>query len=159
MNVRALGTLLLLGTSFACTKPAPPPPAARSAADLVADASARIETLTAQQAIALLGDTSVAFVDLREQEELDASGKIPGAVHAPRGMLEFYVDPASRAHKAVFSSGKRIVFYCAGGGRSALATARALDMGLTNVAHIGGGFHAWVQGGGPVEQLAPAQSH
>ena len=150
MNLRALAVLPLFGGAVACSKPAPPPAGPSSASELVAQATARIQTLTPTQAIALLGDTSVAFVDLREKEEIDASGSIPGAVRAPRGMLEFYIDPRSPVHKAVFSSGKRIVFYCAGGGRSALASALATDMGLTNVAHIGGGFRAWVQAGGPV---------
>jgi rhodanese-related sulfurtransferase len=125
-------------------------PARRTAADLVAEANAKITTLTPQQALALLGDSSVAFVDLREQTEIDASGMIPGAVHAPRGMLEFYIDSGSRMHLPVFSSGKRIVFYCAGGGRSALAAALAQEMGLRNVAHVGGGIRAWVAAGGPV---------
>ncbi|MEE9159050.1 MAG: rhodanese-like domain-containing protein, partial [Gammaproteobacteria bacterium] len=77
----------------------------------------------------------------------------PGAVHAPRGMLEFYIDAASPYHKEIFSSGKKIVFYCASGGRSSLAAQLAMEMGLPDVVHIGGGFKAWVKAGGPVERL------
>ena len=148
---RSVATLLALALAGACGQSAAQTSARRTHADLVAEAAAKITTLTPQQAIALLSDTSVAFVDLREKEEIDASGMIPGAVRAPRGLLEFYIDATSPAHLPVFSSGKRIVFYCAGGGRSALATARAQEMGLTNVAHIGGGFRAWAAAGGPVE--------
>jgi len=129
---------------------------AKSVRDLLTEANALVVTLTAEDAIALFGDSQVAFVDIREQSELDASGRIPGAVHAPRGMLEFYLDPSSPMHLDVFSSGKRILFYCAGGGRSALAAQTAMEMGLSNVAHVGGGFRAWVAAGGPVEQPAAA---
>jgi rhodanese-related sulfurtransferase len=137
---------------LSCSPPEPDRQAAKGYRELLAEANARIETLTAWEAVALLGDTSVAFVDIREQRELDESGWIPGAVHAPRGLLEFYIDTTSSVHKGVFGSGKRIVFYCAGGGRSALATSLALDMGLPDVAHVGGGLRAWVEAGGPVER-------
>jgi len=128
---------------------------AKSVRDLLTEANAVVVTLPAGEAIALFGDSQVAFVDIREQSELDASGWIPGSVHAPRGMLEFYLDPSSRVHLEVFSSGKRILFYCAGGGRSALAAQTAMEMGLSNVAHVGGGFRAWLEAGGPVERTAP----
>ncbi len=118
--------------------------------DFLAEASAIVHTFDVADAVNLVGDESFAFIDVREHEELDRSGKIPGAVHAPRGMLEFYIDAASPHHKEVFSSGKKIVFYCASGGRSALATQLSMEMGLSNVAHVGGGFKAWVRAGGPV---------
>ena len=121
--------------------------------DLLAEANALVSTLEVADAVNLVGDESVVFIDVREQEELDRSGKIPGSIYAPRGMLEFYIDAASPYHKESFSSEKKIVFYCASGGRSALAAQLAMEMGLPDVAHVGGGFKAWVNAGGPVEQL------
>jgi len=144
---------LLLASAHAGAQAATP----KRVRDLLAEANALVVTLTAEEAIGLFGDSQVAFVDIREQSERDASGWIPGAVHAPRGMLEFYLDPSSRAHMEVFGSGKRILFYCAGGARSALAAKTAMEMGLSNVAHVGGGFGAWVAAGGPVEQSAAAR--
>ncbi len=110
---------------------------------LVDEAMARIETIGVDEAKALLGKDDVVFVDLRDVRELDRAGMIPGAVHAPRGMLEFWVDPDSPYHRDVFSSGKRFVFYCAAGWRSALATDTVRRMGLEPVCHIDGGFGAW----------------
>jgi rhodanese-related sulfurtransferase len=120
--------------------------------DLVAEATARIETVTAEQARAWFGDPGVVFVDIRDPRELQRDGMIPGAFHATRGMLEFWVDPASPYHKPVFASGKRFVFYCAGGMRSALATDTVKTMGLAPVCHIEGGFKAWKDAGYPVDQ-------
>ena len=125
---------------------------------LVEEARARIETLPAEAAKGLLDDPGVQFVDLRDVRELDRDGMIPGAFHAPRGMLEFWVDPASPYFKDVFGSGQRFIFYCASGWRSALATAAVQDMGLGPVCHIDGGFNGWKAAGGPVAQRA-AQSH
>ncbi|MBZ5568928.1 MAG: rhodanese-like domain-containing protein [Acidobacteriia bacterium] len=123
----------------------------KSVKELVADANSRVKTLQPREAKALLQDPAVAFVDLRDSAELQLEGKLPGAVHVNRGMLEFALDPTTPYHNPVFSSGKRIVFYCAGGGRSALAASTAQMMGLENVAHLGGGFKAWKEAGGPVE--------
>ncbi len=125
--------------------------------ELVAEANSKITTLPATEAIQVLQNwqTDVAFIDVRDTAELQREGKIPGAIHANRGMLEFYVDASSPFHNAVFSSGKKLVFYCAGGGRSALATATAQMMGVEKVSHIGGGFKAWKEAGGPV---VPADS-
>lgn len=123
---------------------------------LVEEARARIETLPAEAARALLDDPGVQFVDLRDVRELERDGMIPGAFHAPRGMLEFWVDPASPYFKEVFGSGRRFVFYCASGWRSALATAAVQDMGLEPVCHIEGGFNGWKAAGGPV---APRAAH
>ncbi len=118
---------------------------------LLAEAIAEIETISAEEAIALHGDENAVIVDLRDIRERERHGAIPGAFHAPRGMLEFWVDPESPSHKDVFASGKRFIFHCAGGGRSALATKTVQDMGLAPVCHIEGGFSAWKEAGGPVE--------
>jgi rhodanese-related sulfurtransferase len=117
--------------------------------ELCAEAEREIETLTAEQAIALANDPKVQLVDIRDIRELWREGGVPGAYHAPRGMLEFWVDPASPYAKDVFQSGKKFVFFCAGGMRSALAAKAVQDMGLTPVAHIAGGFGAWREKGGP----------
>ncbi len=121
----------------------------KSAKQMVEEASARIRTISTQEAMGLASDPETVFVDLRDSAELAREGKIPGAVHVNRGMLEFVIDPATPYHNAVFSSGKRIIFYCASGGRSALAADSAQSMGLTNVAHLGGGFKGWVAANGP----------
>jgi rhodanese-related sulfurtransferase len=118
---------------------------------LVAAAEREIEALTAEQAIRLHGHHDVMFVDLRDIRELQREGRVPGAFHCPRGMLEFWVDPESKYHKTVFAQDKRFVFFCAAGQRSALATATAQRMGLAPVAHIAGGFTAWKAAGGPVD--------
>jgi rhodanese-related sulfurtransferase len=96
------------------------------------------------------------LVDIRDIRELQRDGKVPGAFHCPRGMLEFWIDPASPYHKPVFAQDKKYVFFCAGGLRSALAAQTAQRMGLKPVAHVRGGFGAWKKLGGPVE--APAST-
>jgi rhodanese-related sulfurtransferase len=93
---------------------------------------------------------------VRDIRELQREGRIPGALHAPRGMLEFWVDPESPYHKEAFSSGKTFIFFCAAGWRSALATKTVQDMGLSPVKHIAGGFGAWKKAGLPVELPTPA---
>ena len=119
--------------------------------DLLAEARAKIETLAPDAAKLLLADPSVVFVDLRDLREREREGVIPGAFSCPRGMLEFWIDPESPYHKKVFAQDKRFVFFCAGGWRSALATATAKEMGLEASAHIDGGFSAWKAAGGAVE--------
>jgi rhodanese-related sulfurtransferase len=126
--------------------------------ELVAAAEREIETLAADAAIALHGRNDVVLVDLRDIRELAREGRIPGAFHCPRGMLEFWVDPDSKYHKPVFAADKRFVFFCAAGQRSALATQTAQRMGLAPVAHIAGGFSAWKAAGGPVEAPADRQN-
>jgi rhodanese-related sulfurtransferase len=123
--------------------------------DLVADAEAAIETMTVDQVKSATGDPNVQLVDIRDVRELWREGGIPGAYHAPRGMLEFWVDPDSPYHKTLFASGKKFVFFCAGGMRSALAAKAVQDMGLAPVAHMAGGFGAWVKAGGAVEKKEP----
>ena len=122
---------------------------------LVDEAYAQVKTLSLDEAKALHGDPKVQFVDIRDVRELWRDGTIPGALHAPRGMLEFWVDPDSPYHKAEFAAGKRYVFFCAAGWRSALATKTVQDMGLADVAHFEGGFGAWAKAGLPVEKKEP----
>ena len=122
------------------------------AAEMVAQANAAVGTLSVDQAKQLLGRDDVVFVDVREGAELATQGKIPGAVHAPRGHLEFYADPSAPYHKPELASGKRLVVYCASGARSALAAKTLKDMGIANVANMLGGFSAWQQNGGEIER-------
>ncbi len=117
--------------------------------EMVEEAEARINTLSVEEALKLQGDEGHLFVDIRDVRELDRDGMVPGAFHAPRGMLEFWVDPESPYHKDIFASGKTFVFYCRSGQRSALAAAMLQDMGLEPVSHMGGGFTAWTEAGGP----------
>ena len=119
--------------------------------DLVAAAEREIETLPVDAALRLHGGADVLFVDLRDIRELGREGRIPGAFHCPRGMLEFWLDPQSKYYKPAFGQDKRYVFFCAAGSRSALAAQTASRMGLAPVAHLGGGFSAWKAAGGPVE--------
>ncbi len=121
---------------------------------LVAEASERIRTLSVDQAQNLLGKDDVQFVDIRDIRELWREGTIPGAAHAPRGMLEFWFAPDSPYHKPKFAEDKLYVFYCQSGWRSALATAAIKDMGLETVAHIEGGYRAWKEVGGATEAVA-----
>ncbi len=122
-----------------------------SAKQLVAEANAEIETMSVEDAIALHGDENTVLVDIRDVRELKREGKVPGALHAPRGMLEFWVDPDSPYYREVFGQeGKRYVLHCASGWRSALAAAALCDMGFT-CAHLKGGFTAWKEAEGPVE--------
>jgi rhodanese-related sulfurtransferase len=124
---------------------------------LIDDAMAEITTLSPEQAQSRLGSDDVVFVDIRDIRELQREGRIPGAFHATRGMLEFWVDPDSPYHKPVFAEAKQFIFYCQSGWRSALATQAVQRMGMDNVCHIGGGFRAWKDSGAQVEEL-PAKS-
>jgi rhodanese-related sulfurtransferase len=121
----------------------------KSSKQLLAEANAVVETIPVEKALTL---KDVLFVDLRDSAELQRTGTIPGAVHVPRGSLEFKADPENAQHEKALASGKKIVLFCASGGRSALAAKTLQDMGLTNVAHVGGGFTAWSQAGGPVQR-------
>jgi rhodanese-related sulfurtransferase len=123
---------------------------------LIAEARAKIRTLSQQEALALHGDPDVLFVDIRDVRELEREGMIPGAFQAPRGMLEFWVDPESPYYKDVFGSGKQFVLYCASAWRSSLAAAALTEMGLPRVAHLDGGFKAWKEAGAPV---GPREHH
>ena len=116
---------------------------------LVEAAEARIRTISAEEALDKQGEDGVVFVDLRDVRELKREGGIPGAFHCPRGLLEFWIDPESPCHHAVFAEPKEFVFFCNLGWRSALAADIAQQMGLTTC-HIDGGFEAWKAFGGEV---------
>ncbi len=122
---------------------------------MLADAEAAITTLEVDDVVKLLGKPDVVLVDLRDPRELEREGKMPGAFHCPRGMLEFWIDPESPYAKPQFQEDKQFVFFCAGGWRSALAAKTAQDMGLKPVAHMRGGFAAWKKSGAPVEGGEP----
>jgi rhodanese-related sulfurtransferase len=124
----------------------------KSVMSMVEAAKREIEEIAAAEAVQLAGRDDVVLVDIRDVRELDRDGKVPGAFHAPRGMLEFWIDPASPYFKPKFGEDKKFVFFCAGGLRSALAAKTVQDMGLKPVAHIVGGFGAWKKAGGPVEK-------
>lgn len=119
---------------------------------LIDEARSEVENLPAGAALTAHGDADTVFVDIRDVRELEREGMIPNAFSAPRGMLEFWFDPESPYHKDIFSSSKRLVFYCASGWRSALATQTAQKMGLENVCHLDGGFTAWKEAGGEVAE-------
>ena len=121
--------------------------------ELVAEANAKIECISAEDAMKMAGDDNVTIIDIRDIRELYREGKIPGAVHAPRGMLEFWFDPASPYHKEVYATGNKMVLHCASGWRSALAAKTLQDMGFDNIAHIDSGFKGWKDAGGETEAV------
>ena len=130
----------------------------KTAQQLVAEAEAHIVALEPAEAHALARDGTAVLVDIRDIRELAREGRVPGAVHAPRGMLEFWVDPQSPYHRQVFAQpGKTFVFFCAAAWRSALATRDMQAMGLAPVAHVKGGFQAWREASLPVEQPEPRE--
>ena len=121
---------------------------------LVDEAMAQVRTYPVADVRARLGQPGLQVVDIRDVRELQAEGTVPGSYHAPRCMLEFWVDPESPYHKKIFADeGKEFVLFCGAGWRSALAAKTLQDMGMTNVAHIDGGFAEWVKQGGPTETL------
>jgi len=125
-----------------------------SAADMVAAARARIEEIETPDLIGMVGDPNVVIVDIRDIRERQRTGAIPGSYHAPRGMIEFWVDPDSPYHKDIFAQpGKRYVFHCASGWRSALTVATLQDMGF-DAAHLKEGFSTWAAQGGPTEPVS-----
>lgn len=122
-----------------------------TAAEMVENARARIEEIETPDLIARLDDPDTVIVDIRDVRERQRVGYIPGSVHAPRGMLEFWIDPESPYHKEVFAQhGKKYVFHCASGWRSALSLATLQDMGF-DAAHLKEGFSTWEKHGGPIE--------
>lgn len=133
----------------------PGEPLARPVATLVEEATAAITTIPLAEAEALLNDPGTLFVDIRDPREWEQHGIIPGAFRAPRGMLEFWVDPASPYYKPALDDGRRLVLYCGGAWRSALSAATLKDMGITDIAHLEGGFGAWAKAGLPVEPYTP----
>lgn len=117
---------------------------------LIDEAQAKIHTRSLNEAKALHDNPKIVFVDIREIRELERDGMIPGALHAPRGMLEFWVDPLSPYHKEIFSADKEFILYCASAWRSALAAATLQEMGMEAVSHMEGGFKAWEKAGLPI---------
>ena len=125
----------------------------KSAAEMVKAARARIQEIETQDLMEMVSDPDVVIVDIRDIRERQRTGAIPGSVHAPRGMIEFWVDPDSPYYKDVFGQdGKKYVFHCASGWRSALTVATLQDMGF-EAAHLKEGFSTWAEQGGPVEPL------
>ena len=120
---------------------------------LIEKAEKSIETISVDEVAGLLQDEAATIVDIRDIRELQREGKLPGAIHAPRGMLEFWVDPDSPYHRKLFSEDKKFVFYCASAWRSALATQTVQQMGMNNVCHMGGGFTAWKEAELPIEPV------
>lgn len=118
--------------------------------DYKAEALAAVNAVSAQDWQRLMRDDGVLFIDVREGDELAEHGVIDSAVHVPRGVLEFYIDPTSAMHMDEFSSGKRLVFYCETGGRSLLAAKLAKDMGVSDPVYLEGGFTAWQEAGGTI---------
>jgi rhodanese-related sulfurtransferase len=128
----------------------------KTAKALVEETMARVTTYTAEQARALHGQPGVQFVDVRDVRELEREGAIPGAFHAPRGLVELWGDPESPSHtpEPLRANDTQFILFCAAGWHSALATRTLMDKGVAHVAHIEGGFEAWRQAGGPVEPSA-----
>lgn len=116
---------------------------------LIAEAEKRSAAITVEEAKKRHGDADTVFVDLRDVRELERDGMIPGAFHAPRGMLEFWVDPESPYYKPVFAEGKTFILYCQADWRGVLAAATLADMGLPGVLHMKGGYGEWRKAGGP----------
>jgi len=146
--MRLIITISLICVALsACSKLEGP---AKSVDDYKAEAIVAAGSTDVVTAMSFFNDNSVIFVDVREAEEIFCSGKNAGAVHVPRGVLEFYIDPASPLHHEVFSAGKKIVFYCATGGRSLLAAGVGVEMGLLDPLFLEGGFKAWAEAGGAI---------
>src|SRR5687767_11833581 len=118
---------------------------------LLAEADKAVVSLSVAELLALVEDPNVAIIDLREPDELARHGRIRGSIHAVRGELEFYADPECPFHMPIFASGKRLVLHCAGGWRSALGARTLMEMGFSDVAHLKGGFEAWIAAGAPIE--------
>ncbi|MFN0071942.1 MAG: rhodanese-like domain-containing protein [Chloroflexota bacterium] len=125
--------------------------ATKTAAQMVAEAKQRIENLAPESVAAELRNSQALLVDIREADERAQTGWIPGAIHAPRGMLEFWADPASPYHRPELQPDRRVILYCASGGRSALAADVLAQLGYTNVAHLNGGLKAWRECGRRIE--------
>ena len=125
----------------------------KTATALVAEARAGIENLTPAQVAAEMRRPGIVIVDLRERDELIRDGMIEGAVHVPRGLLEFAADPSHAYHNPRLRPDARVILHCASGGRSALAARTLRDMGYASVAHLDGGFTAWKVQGHPITML------
>jgi rhodanese-related sulfurtransferase len=126
--------------------------------ELMAEADGEVESVTAADAVAAAKRADVVILDVRDIRELEREGRIPGSFHAPRGMLEFWVDPDSPYHKPIFAEDKTFIVHCASGWRSLLATHALQKMGLKPVKNMKGGFTAWKEAGGAVETLPDKKS-
>ncbi len=124
----------------------------KSAKSIVKEALSSVEAISVEDAMVLVGSETHVFVDLRDGTEQAKTGSIPGAVASSRGMMEFHIDPESPAHKPEFNQAKTYVFYCASGGRSAMAAIVAQDMGLGPVVNMTGGIGAWMKAGGTLDK-------
>ncbi len=125
---------------------------ATTSAQLVAEAKSRTENLTPDEVAGEIAEGGAVLIDLREPAERSQDGAIPGAIHAPRGMLEFYADPTSSYHLPEFDPNRRTILHCSAGGRSALAADTLRQLGYSNVAHLDGGLNAWKETGHAVEE-------
>lgn len=121
---------------------------------MLAEANARIASISVAEALPLVDDVGTLFIDVRETAELQQTGRIEGAIHAPRGFLEFIADPEGAMYNPAFARAKKLVIYCASGGRSTLATRTLQEMGYDNAVNLAGGFAAWRQADGPTSSKA-----
>ncbi len=119
---------------------------------MVAEANAVIDTISVPDAFAKHNDDEVIFVDVREKHERESKGHIAGSIHAPRGFLELIADPEGPMHNEIMVCGKHLILYCGTGARSALAVKTLMDMGLTNLSGMAGGYTAWLDIDGPIEK-------
>lgn len=125
----------------------------KSSKQLVIEANSEIRTLTIDEAFDAYHTASAIFIDIREQYELEQRGYIPNVMHIPRGVLEFKVDPESPYYERAFDACTNIILFCQSGWRSALATLALQNMGVMSVAHIDGGYNAWLEADGPIEKV------
>ena len=123
----------------------------RTVIQMVSEANEQVEEISVANALRLVKHGNILFIDVRDIREVAKTGRVPGARHVPRGMLEMWIDPETPYHREFFAEDRKFIFYCASAWRSALAAKTAQDMGLTPVAHLEGGINAWIDAGGPIE--------
>ena len=123
----------------------------RTVIQMVSEANEQVEGISVANALRLVKQENILFIDVRDIREVAKTGRVLGARHVPRGMLEMWIDPETPYHREFFAEDRKFIFYCASAWRSALAAKTAQDMGLTPVAHLEGGINAWIDAGGPIE--------
>lgn len=123
----------------------------RTVIQMVSEANEQVEEISVGNALRLVKQENILFIDVRDIREVAKTGRVLGARHVPRGMLEMWIDPETPYHREFFAEDRKFIFYCASAWRSALAAKTAQDMGLTPVAHLEGGINAWIDAGGPIE--------
>lgn len=123
----------------------------RTVIQMVSEANEQVEEISVANALRLVKHENILFIDVRDIREVAKTGRVLGARHVPRGMLEMWIDPETPYHREFFAEDRKFIFYCASAWRSALAAKTAQDMGLTPVAHLEGGINAWIDAGGPIE--------